>query len=228
MNLRYLHLPFILFRNVTRVILENLKFSLSKLYLDYKHPNCRFFDMVEIDTESTLSNYNVIFSNVKIMKSSLGAHSYLQENSIVLNTDIGKFCSIAMNVFIGLPQHEQSCFSTHPSFYLKNTPLIKTFSEKDCFQSAKRTFVGNDVWIGHGVLIMSGVRIGHGAVLGAGAVVTKDVPDYAVVVGVPAKVIKFRFDNKTIKYLLESKWWDKEDDWLQNNYKTILPGDLRD
>jgi acetyltransferase-like isoleucine patch superfamily enzyme len=223
-----LNIPFIFLINAFMHLVIIFKKSLFKSYLKVKYHNCKLFDNVEVDRESMLSNYNVIFSNVKIMKSSLGVHSYLQENSIVLNSDIGKFCSIAMNVFIGLPQHEQSCFSTHPSFYLKNTPLIKTFSEKDCFQSAKRTFVGNDVWIGHGALIMSGVRIGHGAVVGAGAVVTKDVPDYAVVVGVPAKVIKFRFDSETIKYLLESKWWDKEDDWLQNNYKTILPGDLRD
>ncbi len=228
MNFSTLNIPFILLTNAFKHTVSLLKKSLLKSCFQAKYPNCRLFDNVEIDKESTLSNYNVLFSNVKVMSSSIGAHSYLQANSIVSNTDVGKFCSIAMNTYIGLPQHALSCFSTHPAFYLKNTPLAKTFSDIDNFETFKRTHIGNDVWIGHGALIMSGISIGHGAVIGAGAVVTKDVPDYAVVIGVPATVIKFRFDNETIKYLLEFKWWDKEDDWLQSNYKTILSGDFKD
>lgn len=72
----------------------------------------------------------------------------------------------------------------------------------------KPCYIGNDVWIGRGVMIKNGIKIGNGAIIGAGAVVTKDVPDYAIVGGVPAKIIRYRFDENTIKLLLESKWWD--------------------
>jgi acetyltransferase-like isoleucine patch superfamily enzyme len=228
MNFKNFNIPFTLLGNAFKHVLKLIKKSFLKSYLQSKYPNCRLFDNVEIDRDSNLSKYNVLFSNVKLISSSIGAHSYIQANSIVSSTEIGKFCSIAMNTFIGLPQHALSSFSTHPAFYLKNTPLVKTFSNLDEFDTTERTFIGNDVWVGHAALIMSGIRIGHGAVVGAGAVVTKDVPDYAIVVGVPAKILRYRFDKVTIKKLVDSKWWDNEDDWLRKNYKTILPCDLKD
>jgi len=228
MIFRILNLPVVLLNNFYKSTVSSIRKYLLKLYIQTKYPHCRLFDRVEMDLESRLSKYNVIFSNVKIISSSIGAHTYLQENSIVMNSEIGKFCSIAMNTFIGLPQHSLSCFSTHPAFYLNNSPLIKKFSDDNDFITSKRTHIGNDVWIGHGALIMNGVRIGDGAVIGAGAVVTKDVPDYAIVVGTPAKILRHRFDKTTINKLIESKWWDNEDDWLKKNYKTLLMGNHKE
>ena len=171
-----------------------------------------------MDERSILGNYNVLFNNVQILSSVIGDHTYVQENSIISDTEVGKFCSIAMGVSVGVPQHSLSSVSSHPAFYLRNTPLAKTYSDRDMFTTSKRTFIGHDVWIGQNALIMSGLRIGVGAVIGAGAVVTRDVPAYAVVGGVPAQIIKYRFDEKLRNDLLASKWWDLPEEWLKNNY----------
>jgi serine acetyltransferase len=82
--------------------------------------------------------------------------------------------------------------------------------------------VGNDVWIGSGAIILDGISIGDGAIIGAGSVVTKDVPDYAIVAGTPAKVLKFRFTEKEILFLKNYKWWDKDINWIKENWKYFL------
>ena len=118
---------------------------------------------------------------------------------------IGKFCSIADGVFIFLDgSHRMDLFSTYPVM-----SVTDNWDNNYYIRGKGDVIIGNDVWIGHEAIIMSGVKIGHGAVIGARAVVTKDVPDYAIVVGNPARVAKFRFNQKQIANLLESKWWDQ-------------------
>jgi acetyltransferase-like isoleucine patch superfamily enzyme len=147
----------------------------------------------------------------------VGAHSYIQKNSLLMAVDMGKYCSIAMNVYIGLPQHELRMVSTHPAFYLRDTPLVKTYCEINLVSAAARTVIGHDVWIGQGSLVMAGVVIGNGAVIGAGSIVTKDVPDYAIVAGSPATLIRYRFADDVRQQLLNTRWYDMPEEWIKKH-----------
>lgn len=125
---------------------------------------------------------------------------------------IGRYCSIADKVDINPPQHPVDWLSITARQYNKGYLEFDRFGGKDVqvkeWQSGKRVEIGNDVWIGTNAVIMGGVKIGDGAIVAAGAVVTKDVPPYAIVGGVPAKVIKYRFDEATIQELLALQWWN--------------------
>jgi acetyltransferase-like isoleucine patch superfamily enzyme len=117
-----------------------------------------------------------------------------------------------------MPNHPSRGFiSAHPAFYSTARQAQITFVDKDYFSEFKRVTIGHDVWIGTRSIIMGGVSIGNGAIIGAGAVVTKDVPPYAVVAGVPAKVVRYRFDAEEIEKLEEIKWWDRDISWLRQN-----------
>ena len=135
---------------------------------------------------------------------------------VAIQCSIGKYCSISWNVSIGGANHNYSLLTTHSMLYdeqfgMVESPLYNRFSNK--------CTIGNDVWIGAGAQILRGVTVGDGAVIAAGAVVTKDVPPYAIVCGVPAAIIKYRFDEKTIKQLLEIKWWDFEPELIKENIR---------
>ena len=95
-----------------------------------------------------------------------------------------------------------------------------TFVDQKYFEEEEKTVhIGNDVWIGSNVIVVDGVTIGDGAIIAAGAVVTKDVPPYAIFGGIPAKLIRYRFDEQKIDFMLKFKWWDKEEKWLRKNVK---------
>lgn len=148
-----------------------------------------------------------INSGANIVDSSIGRYTYTCYDDEIINAEIGNFCSISDEVVIGGAEHPMEWVSTSPVFQnVKHSGPKRKFSEFD-FEGSKRTIVGNDVWIGRRAIIKAGVKIGDGAVIGSGTVVTKDVPPYAVVAGVPAKIIRYRFDEETIKKLLETKWW---------------------
>jgi acetyltransferase-like isoleucine patch superfamily enzyme len=170
-----------------------------------------------VDENSVLGGYNVIFANTSVHNSVIGAHSFIQKNSRINNADIGKFCSISSRVSIGLGRHSTTTVSSHPAFYSSTQPVAKTFSRSDDYVPFKRILIGNDVWIGENVMIMDGVKIGNGAVIAMGAVVTGNVPDYAIVAGNPGRVFSSRFDEETRKRLLDSQWWNKPDEWMQEN-----------
>lgn len=139
----------------------------------------------------------------------LGDYSYIAKNCNVSHCSIGKFCSIGPNFCCGLGIHPTEGISTAPMFYSTARQNGVTLCTENKVTESKKTFIGNDVFIGANVTVLDGVRIGDGAVIGAGAVVTKDIPPYAVAVGVPAEVKRYRFDEITIAELLESRWWDK-------------------
>ncbi len=130
---------------------------------------------------------------------------------------VGNFSSIAKNVTIILQGEHRTEWVTNYPFPKSGSPWFDVAGNILYKQSKGDVIIGNDVWICHGVTILSGLKIGDGAVIGAGAVISKDVPPYAVVVGNPAKVVKYRFDKKTIRHLLEEKWWDWSDEKIKEN-----------
>ena len=170
---------------------------------------------VSADQASRFSKNCVIFSGTFVSNSQIGKYTYVQRDSSVLNADIGPFSSIAEGCRIGLPSHPLGQVSTSPVFYDSSQPLPKFLigeSDRDFIQN--RTFIGADVWIGDGAKILAGVHIGTGAVVGAGAVVSRDVPPYAIVGGVPARIIRMRFNENVCERLLQSRWWEKDDEEL--------------
>lgn len=148
-------------------------------------------------------------TNQYIGNMTIGNYSYFNAIHIGDGTSIGRYCSIAWDVIIAPDDHPTTWLSSSPFQFNKithqNTPN---------FESVSNTTIGNDVWIGRNAIIMSGLSVGDGAIIGAGAIVTKDVPPYAIVGSVPAKIIKYRFDEPTIKELLKLQWWEFEKDVL--------------
>lgn len=129
---------------------------------------------------------------------SIGAHSYIRSGCIDNVESIGRYCSFGLDVYLGQDpkKHPLSWASTHNG--------LTGYNNK-----TKGLIIGNDVWIGDGATVMSGLTIGNGAVIGTGAIVTKNVEPYQIVVGVPSKLIKYRFEIEVQKALLKSEWWNK-------------------
>jgi len=147
----------------------------------------------------------------------LGAFTYIGAGSEIRNAEIGRFCSIAANVAIGPAEHPLGWLSSHPfQFdgvrYFDGSPEWKKFARNDLrFRgNSASTVVGNDVWIGRNAIIKQGVRIGDGAVVAGAAFVNQNVPPYAIVGGVPAKVLRFRFNTEIIQRLERVQWWRYE------------------
>lgn len=168
-----------------------------------------------------------IYSGTEFYNSSISRYSYVGYDSEVHNCDIGAFCSIANNFVVGGANHPYNWVSTSPCFYKSKGGSGFNIGDFEV-DKIRQTTIGNDVWIGSRVLIMQGLSIGNGAVIGAGSVVTKDVPPYAIVCGVPAKIIKYRFDNEVISMLQKLEWWNwpvsklKQYSHLMNNVRRFL------
>ncbi|WP_330853092.1 CatB-related O-acetyltransferase [Dickeya undicola] len=126
---------------------------------------------------------------------------------------IGRYCSIAKNVKIMGSQHPTNWFTTSPIVYrdefsIKEIAGISLTEGMYFNETLPAPKIGHDVWIGEGAILKGGIVVSDGAIIAANAVVTKDVPPYAVVAGVPARVIKYRFEPQIIRALVASSWWD--------------------
>ena len=146
----------------------------------------------------------------------MGRYSYMGKNNSVTNAEIGSFCSIASYCAIGGGAHDLTAVSTSPVFQEgRNVFGVNLGHLKS--ELNNKVVIGNDVWIGENVFINDGITIGNGAVIGAHSVVTHDVPDYAIVAGVPAKVIRYRFAQETVEKLTKDAWWNKSEQVLRES-----------
>ena len=212
--------------NRFQIILNMLKqVYLKKVYARRK--NVKFGRGVFFDVDTCeFEGGSQIFYKSTILNSYIGYGNYVQHHSEIVNAKIGRFVSIGPNVKFIVGQHPTSTFvSTHPAFFSRNLASGFTYSKEQKFPDyvdpvadGKYQFlVGSDTWFGDGAMIMSGVTIGDGAVIAAGAVVTKDIPPYAIAGGVPAKVIRYRFDEEDIRFLMDYKWWDRDISWIESH-----------
>lgn len=173
-----------------------------------------------------------------IFQGNMGMYSYVGDYSVVLG-EVGRYTSIADRVHVIAGRHPLRApfVSTHPAFYALKSAVGKTFVDKQLFdeyayannptttsETGKTVIIGNDCWIGEGASIISGISVSDGAVILANATVTKDVPPYAIVAGTPAKIIDYRYDEKTIAELLKIQWWNKEEQVLKD--KAFLFSDI--
>lgn len=157
--------------------------------------------------DSDVDKTAAVRPRTRIYHSSIGRYTYIARNTLVQHAAIGSFCSISEHCNIGMPSHPTDLVSTSPVFLSGPNYLRQHFSTVP-YENCPETVIGNDVWIGASAMVKSGVHIGNGAVIAAGAVVTHDVPPYAIVGGVPAKVIRYRFDEDTIEKLQSAAWWE--------------------
>lgn len=173
---------------------------------------------------SEFENNVIINRRNYINDTTIGAFTYTGIGTIVNFAKIGRFCSISRNVDIGGADHDYRKMCMIPEFRMRQ--MLSCQNEITGCKMESKCEIGNDVWIETGAIIVGKVKIGDGAVIGAGAVVTNYIPPYAIAVGVPAKVVKYRFNDEIIKELLDLKWWDWSREKIIGNLDLLLKYDV--
>lgn len=208
----------LMLRDIIHIILIKLKWK-NKLICAYSS---------RINKTSFFEGANRI-SKRTTFSGKMGYGSYMGLNCFIQG-EIGRFTSIGSycNVIIGRHPYTSPFVTTSPMFFSVLKQNGYTFTDKQLFNENKYVdeannsiSIGSDCWIGNYVKIVEGVRINDGAVVLAGAIVTKDIPPYAIAAGIPARIIKYRYDNKTIEFLLKNKWWLNDIKWIKKNWKIM-------
>lgn len=184
------------------------------------HANSRIGD-------SAIEDFVVINHNNNFSKSVIGRFSYIGAQGQIHATEIGSFCSIGPELICGYGEHPSDFVSSSPVFYSLSKQCGVTFTKESLFDEHKKSNIGNDVWIGARVFIRDGITIGDGAIVAVGSVVIKDVPPYAIVGGVPARIIKYRFSEEEIARLLELEWWNWDETRLRKAQPFISCNDIK-
>lgn len=186
------------------------------MLFDYikRHKNAREWRKRNPHNYTTVGN-KFCMDDVNVGRYTYGCLNVLDSNPGIAKLSIGDFCSIAPNVtFILSDEHVSNTFFTYPI-------RRKILNGKPEAISKGNINIEDDVWIGYGVIIMSGVHIGRGTIIGAGSVVTKDLPDYSIACGVPAKVIKYRFDKHVIAHLQNIDYKNIDENFLEKNIEKL-------
>lgn len=192
-------------------------------------------DKETIYLKNAISNPNIIVGDFTMYNDFVNDPMLFEKNNVLyhypINQDklvIGKFCSIACGAkfLFNSANHTLSSLSTYPFPLFFEEWNLEKKAVTQAWDNKGDIIVGNDVWIGFEAVILAGVHIGDGAVIGTRAVVTKDVPPYTIVGGVPAKPIKKRFPEKTISMLLDMQWWNWSNDKIALSIKAIQAGKI--
>ncbi|MCI8508280.1 MAG: CatB-related O-acetyltransferase [Lachnospiraceae bacterium] len=192
-------------------------------------------DKETIYLKHVITNPNITVGDFTMYNDFVNDPTLFEKNNVLyhypINDDklqIGKFCSIACGVkfLFNSANHTLSSFSTYPfPLFFEEWGLEKR-GITNAWDNKGDIVIGNDVWVGYEAVILAGVTIGDGAIIGTRAVVTKDVPPYTIVGGVPAKPIKRRFSEETISALLEIQWWDWSEERIARNISAIQSGNI--
>jgi len=207
---------------VVKLLLKNpftiwLNWLIHYFQIKSKFPTAKLYYKA-FARQSKLGKYVTVYEKANINQCEIGDYTYIAGQSTLLNTCVGKFCSIGPGVRCGLGRHPVDYVSTHPIFFSTSKQAQISFADRSYFDEFLPIKIGNDVWIGANAIILDGVSIADGAIVAAGSVVCKDVPAYSVVGGVPAKIIKYRFPEKQIEFLIKFKWWEKSHKWIEENW----------
>lgn len=207
------------------MISSRFKWLLQAQGLKHRHAGFRA-SLTSFCRHAKFDDYVSITGKSRVIRSKIGRFSYLNSARVV-NTSVGSFCSIGPDAVVGgLGLHPTSMISTHPSFYSLQNQISASFTDVQHFEEQCTTAIGNDVWIGARAIVLDGVEIGDGAIIAAGAVVTRNVPAYAIVGGVPARLIKFRYCADEREQLQSSQWWNLKLDELSEIQPFVVNNDV--